>query len=60
MTRERLHGDRQRAIVQALKRQPQNSYPLPARGTERDAVRTLARKGWVSLEENGTRYRLIR
>jgi len=59
----RPQGKRQREVMAKLRRQPQNSYPLPPGNTHegitlRAAIRRLADKGLVALE--GDRYRLVR
>ncbi len=56
-------GRHQRSIIAQLRRQPQNSYPLPhgvtARAEQR-AVLRLVDKGLVTLESCGRRYRIER
>lgn len=64
-TRPGPRGKHQTAIMARLKRQPQNSYPMPCGATVegrtlRMAIRRLAEKGLVQLESDGARYRIIR
>lgn len=58
-------GRHQIEVMAQLKRQPQNSYPMPAATTNdgiarRFAIRRLFDKGLVTLESDGSRYRLAR
>lgn len=59
----RPQGKHQREVMAKLRRQPQNSYPLPP-GTDsegiavRAAIRRLAQKGLAVIE--GDRYRIAR
>lgn len=55
----RPQGKHQRAIWAKVKRQPQNSYPMP-QGALRAAVHRLVEKGFLVIESSGQRYRIAR
>ena len=53
----RPQGRHQRAIYAKVRKQPQNSYPMP-QGAARVAVKALVRKGFLVMEPDGKRYRI--